>query len=191
MKRFANAVLRVLVVPGELVGWLILPLIVSVLMTVLAAKMGWNAFLRWDSSLPVLGNAITVNTLADLQWYIFAIIAIFGGVYAFRDGQHVSVDVFSSALPPRVRLGLTVFGDLVFLLPFCAIIVWYGWSFTLTAFNAGEGSSYGGLMDRWLIKAIIPVGFALLGIAALVRALATIHSILLPSSGRDRATIDD
>ncbi|RST86752.1 TRAP transporter small permease subunit [Aquibium carbonis] len=183
MKRFANAVLRVLVVPGELVGWLILPLIVSVLMTVLAAKMGWNAFLRWDTPLPVLGNALTVNSMADLQWYIFAIIAIFGGVYAFRDNQHVSVDVFSSALPRRVRLGLSVFGDLVFLLPFCAIIVWYGWSFTLTAYNAGEGSSYGGLMDRWLIKAIIPVGFALLGLAALVRALSTIHSILLPTSG--------
>lgn len=183
MKRFANAVLRTLVVPGELVGWLILPLIVSVLLTVLAAKMGWNAFLRWETLVPVLGNAITVNSLADLQWYIFAIIAIFGGVYAYRDDQHVSVDVFSSALPPRVRLGLSLFGDLVFLLPFCAIIVWYGWSFALTAFNTGEGSSYGGLMDRWLIKAIIPLGFALLGIAAVMRALATVHSILHPTPG--------
>lgn len=183
MKRVTDAVFRLLVKPGELVGWLILPLIASVLLTVLAAQTGWNAFLRWESPVPVLGNAITVNSLADLQWYIFAIVAIFGGVYAFRDDQHVSVDVFSAGLPRRVRLGLSLLGDLVLLLPFCAIIVWYGWSFTLSAFNSGEGSSYGGLMDRWLIKAIIPAGFALLGIGALVRAVATVHSLLQPSSG--------
>jgi len=183
LKRVTDAVFRLLVKPGELVGWLILPLIASVLLTVLAAQTGWNAFLRWESPVPVLGNAITVNSLADLQWYIFAIVAIFGGVYAFRDDQHVSVDVFSAGLPRRVRLGLSLLGDLVLLLPFCAIIVWYGWSFTLSAFNSGEGSSYGGLMDRWLIKAIIPAGFALLGIGALVRAVATVHSLLQPSSG--------
>lgn len=174
-------VLDVLVLPGKWVGWLVLPLILSVCLTVLAARFGWNAFVRWDQSLPVIGQGITVNTLADLQWYIFAIMAIFGGVYAFRDGQHVSVDVFSAGLPHRVQLGLRLVGDLVFLLPFCAIIFWYGWSFALTSFNSGEGSTYGGLMDRWLIKSIIPIGFALLGIAAIVRAIGTIGEILRPA----------
>lgn len=191
MTRFANAVFGALVLPGKMVGWLVLPLIVCVLLTVLAAKLGWNAFWRWNEPIPVLGTGVTVNTLADLQWYIFAIIAIFGGVYAFRDNQHVSVDVFTSGLPRRVRLALSAFGDLVFLLPFCVIIFWYGWSFTVTSFNSGEGSTYGGLMDRWLIKAVIPVGFALLGIAAVVRAALTIRAILQPSSLNDLAAPHD
>lgn len=178
MTGIADRILSLLVLPGKWVGWLILPLILSVCLTVLAAKVGWNAFWQWDQPVPLFGRGITVNTLTDLQWSIFAIISVFGGVYAFRDGQHVSVDVFSAALPQRVQLGLRLFGDLVFLLPFCAIIFWYGWTFALTSFNSGEGSTYGGLMDRWLIKSIIPIGFALLGIAAVVRALKTVGELI-------------
>lgn len=184
MTRLINALFDALVLPGKLVGWLVLPLIVSVCLTVLAAKIGWNAFWQWGEAIPVLGRGITVNTLTDLQWYIFAILSVFGGVYAFRDNQHVCVDVFSAGLPKKVQLGLRLFGDLVFLLPFCAIIFWYGWSFALTSFNSGEGSTYGGLMDRWLIKSIIPVGFALLGIAALARAVQTLRDIIAaPAAG--------
>lgn len=175
MFRMAGAILDALVFPGKLVGWLILPLILFVLLTVFAASAGWNSFLMWEDPVFVLGDGITVNTLADLQWYLFAIMSVFGGVYAYRDDQHVSVDVFSAGLPRRVQIALLIFGDLVFLLPFCLIIAWYGWSFTVTAFESGEGSTYGGLMSRWLIKAIIPVGFAMLGVAAIARAIRRFH----------------
>lgn len=181
-------ILDLVVLPGKWVGWLVLPLILFVCMTVFAAKMGWNAFWRWDQPLPFLGRGITVNTLVDMQWHIFAIISVFGGVYAFRDGQHVSVDVFSAGLPRRVQLGLRLLGDIVFLIPFCAIIFWYGWSFTLTSFNSGEGSTYGGLMDRWLIKSIIPLGFALLGIAAVARSITTVGEIIRPDTASETAS---
>lgn len=191
LKRLTDVALDVLVLPGKLVSWLVLPLILSVLLTVFAAKMGWNSFWRWEEVVPVLGTGITVNTLADLQWYIFAIVAVLGGVYAFRDNQHVSVDVFAAGLPKRVRLGLRLFGDLVFLLPFCVIIVWYGWKFAVTSFNSGEGSTYGGLMDRWLIKAIIPAGFGLLGLAAVVRAIDTLGLLLRPDTKSGSANSHD
>ena len=181
MTRLADRSLNLLVLPGIWVGWLVLPLMIFVCLTVLAAKVGWNAFWQWSTPIPVLGRGITVNTLTDMQWYIFAIISVLGGVYAFRDNQHVNVDVFSAALPQRVQLGIRVLGDLFFLLPFCAIIFWYGWSFALASFNSGEGSTYGGLMNRWMIKAIVPIGFALLGIAALVRAVRTIGELMRPT----------
>lgn len=178
MTSLANRILNLLVLPGKWAGWLVLPLILFVCLTVIAAKAGWNSFWHWNAAIPVLGRGITVNTLTDLQWYIFAIMSMLGGVYAFRDNQHVNVDVFSAGLPRRAQLGIRLFGDLVFLLPFCAIIFWYGWSFTLTSFNSGEGSTYGGLMNRWLIKAVVPLGFALLGIAAIVRAIRTVGEIM-------------
>lgn len=181
MTSLADRIMNLLVLPGKWAGWLMLPLILFVCLTVLAAQVGWNAFWQWDRAIPILGKGITVNTLADMQWYIFAIVSVLGGVYAFRDDQHVNVDVFAASLPQRAQLGIRVFGDLVFLLPFCAIIFWYGWSFTLTSFNSGEGSTYGGLLNRWLIKAIVPVGFALLGIAAIVRAIRTIGEIMRPA----------
>jgi TRAP-type mannitol/chloroaromatic compound transport system permease small subunit len=177
MVRIADAVLSVLVLAGKLVGWLVLPLIAFVCLTVLAASAGWNSFMMWGYPVFLLGEGITVNTLADLQWYIFAIISVFGGVYAYRDDQHVAVDVFSNHLPKRAQIALLIFGDLVFLLPFCLIIAWYGWSFMVTAFESGEGSTYGGLMDRWVIKALIPVGFGMLGLAAIARAIHRIHQL--------------
>ena len=169
MSRLIDRTLWVCTAPGKLVGWLVLPLILFVCMTVFAAKYGMNAFAQWNAYLPVLGRGITVNTLADAQWYIFALMTVFGGVYAYRDNRHVSVDFFTAGLSDRARLTLDLLGDLFLLLPFCAVIAWYGYFFALTAYNSGEGSTYGGLQNRWLIKACIPLGFGLLGIAAIAR----------------------
>lgn len=175
--RLFDRILWLTTVPGKLVGWLVLPLIVAVCLTVLAAKLGLNAFVHWGTSLPVLGTGITVNTLADMQWYFFALMSVFGGVYAFLADRHVSVDVVSSHFSERTRLWVRIFGDLVFVLPFCLIITWYGVAFTMTSFASGEGSTYGGLLDRWLIKACIPLGFGLLALAALVRAIKTLQML--------------
>lgn len=163
--------------PGKIVGWLVLPLIAFVCLTVLAAQFGMSVYASWEASIPVLGRGITVNTLLDLQWYLFAIMVLFGGVYAFRDDQHVSVDFMSARFTPKTRLVIRLLGDLVLLLPFCVIITWYGLQFAATSYASGEGSTYGGLLDRWLIKACVPIGFGLLGIAALARGAGTVATL--------------
>lgn len=173
MDRFLTRVIEICVLPGRAVGWLLLPLIAFVCLAVWAAQVGRNAFFGWQGEVFLLGDAVTVNTLIDLQWHIFALIVLFGGSYAFRSGAHVAVDFVSAAISPEARALIRIVGDLVLLLPFCAIIAWFGGQFALTAFASGEGSNYGGLMDRWVIKACLPLGFALLGVAALARALRT------------------
>ena len=178
MRNFARHVIEWCSLPGRLAGWLILPLIVFVCAAVLAAKLGVNSIVGWKNELPVVGSALTVNSLLDLQWYIFAVIVLFGGVYAFRDDHHVNVDFLSSAFSPRVKKLVQIFGDLFFLLPFCAVIAWYGSKFAYTAFLSGEGSTYGGLLDRWIIKACLPLSFVLLGICAVARALSSIASLV-------------
>ncbi|EKF18865.1 TRAP transporter small permease subunit [Nitratireductor pacificus] len=185
MTRFLDRLQSACIWPGRIVGWLVLPLILSVCLTVLAAQLGINMLAEWGEPAPLFGKALTVNTLLDLQWHIFALIVLFGGVYAFRDNSHVAVDVFSSGLPPRVKLALRIFGDLVFLLPFCVVIAWYGYGFAEKAFISSEGSTYGGMIDRWMIKAMIPVAFALLGLCALLRALATALELAGASSKHD------
>ncbi|MHA3913561.1 TRAP transporter small permease subunit [Halovulum sp. GXIMD14793] len=162
-------ILDLCALPGRWVGWLILPLIASVCAALYAAQVGFNAFWDWDGRVFLLGDGITANSMMDLQWYLFAVISLFGGVLAFRDNGHVSVDFLSSRFPPKMRTAVQILGDLLFLLPFCAIMCWYGTKFAITAFNAGEGSSYGGLMDRWVIKACLPLAFGLLGVSALAR----------------------
>lgn len=181
MSRLIDRTLSLCTLPGRLVGWLVLPLVLFVCLTVFAAKYGINAFAQWNTYLPVLGRGITVNTLADAQWYIFALLTVFGGVYAYRDNRHVSVDFFTAGLSDRTRLILSLLGDVFLLLPFCAIIVWYGYFFALTAYTSGEGSTYGGLQNRWLIKACLPLGFGLLGIAAVARIVDSLLKLAGPA----------
>jgi TRAP-type mannitol/chloroaromatic compound transport system permease small subunit len=171
--------------PGRLVGWLLLPLILFVCLAVFAGQVGWNSFAAWEGEALLFGSGITVNTMIDLQWHIFALLVLFGGAYAFRDNAHVSVDFLSALMSPRARAMVRLFGDLVFVLPFCLIIVWFGSKFALTAFTSGEGSNYGGLQDRWLIKACLPLGFGLLGLLALARALRTLLGLIRNDLAQD------
>jgi TRAP-type mannitol/chloroaromatic compound transport system permease small subunit len=117
-----------------------------------------------------------------MQWYFFALIVLFGGVWAFFEDRHVTVDFISVNLSPRTRARINIFGDLFLLLPVCALCVWYGSRFTAIAFRTGEGSIQGGLTAHWLIKAALPTSFALLGIAALVRVAENTRFLMRPSA---------
>ncbi|MDO5606233.1 MAG: TRAP transporter small permease subunit [Paracoccus sp. (in: a-proteobacteria)] len=173
MPRLLRRMMDMLCLPGRWLSWLVLPLIASILLAVLAAKLGFNTLLTFERPLPVLGRALNVNGLYDLQWYIFALLVLFGGIWALRDHKHVSVDFLSLMMSPQQRLWVRLAGDLFFLLPFCLIIAWYGWSFALVAWNTGEGSTQGGLNSRWIIKAMLPLSFAMLALFGVIRALGT------------------
>jgi TRAP-type mannitol/chloroaromatic compound transport system permease small subunit len=173
MLTILSKLLDLLCLPGKWVSWLILPLIASILLAVVYAKLGLNTLIAWENPLPVLGRALTVNGLFDLQWYIFALMVLFGGAWALREDKHVAVDFLSLMMSHRQRLWIRMLGDLLFLLPFCLIIFWYGWSFALTAWTTGEGSTQGGLNSRWLIKTMVPLSFAILGLMGLLRGIGT------------------
>ena len=184
MRKLADGLLDLMSLPGQWVGWLILPLILSVLVGIAAAGMGFNVLIDWEGRLFVLGRRMTVNTLIDLQWYIFALIVLFGGVYALRDERHVSVDFLYQLASDRTQILLRLFGDAVFLVPFCLIITYYGVGFTITSYTTGEGSAQGGLQNRWLIKACIPIAFGLLALSGVVRILTGLAALLGPTTRR-------
>ena len=173
MPAILKRAMTLLCLPAVWVSWLILPLIVTILLSVILAQMGQNTLIGWEGTIPVLGRALTVNSLFDIQWYIFAMLVLFGGIWALHDNRHVSVDFLSLLMSPRQRLWVRMLGDLVFLVPFCAIIAWYGADFAEVAFRTAEGSTQGGLNSRWLIKMMLPLSFAMLGLLGLIRAIGT------------------
>ena len=69
-------------------------------------------------------------------------------------------------------------GDLAFLLPFCAVIFWFSLALVQRSYLAGEGSDYDALMDRYLIKSILPIAFGLLFINGLLRIVYTTLEIM-------------
>ncbi|WP_346898967.1 TRAP transporter small permease subunit [uncultured Roseibium sp.] len=166
-----------LCLPGKLISWLILPLGLSIIASVVAAKLGISTLVDWGVRLPVFGTALTVNSLVDLQWYIFALIVLFGGIWAYFEDRHVTVDFMALNMSRRTRAAISIFGDIFLLLPLCIVMGWYGTHFALVAWQTGEGSIQGGLTAHWLIKGALPVSFVLLGISAIVHAISVIGQL--------------
>ncbi len=112
--------------------------------------------------------------LQELEWHLFALIFLLAAAYTFRHDAHVRVDIFySSRFSARTRAWIDLLGGLFLLLPFCLLIIYCSWPFVLNSFAMHEGSpDPGGLPARYLLKAAIPLGFALLllqGIADILR----------------------
>lgn len=156
---------------GRIVGWLNLLLIFAVCIAVLMVQLRMNVLVEWPGNLLLLGPRMTMNGMIDLQWHLFAAITMLGGVYAMHTDGHVCVDFIAARFAERTKQWVRLFGDIVFLVPFCAIMTFYAWRFTASSFNSGEGSSYGGLMDTWIIKGFMPLGFGLLTVFGVARAL--------------------
>ena len=130
---------------------------------------------------------LTLNGLAELQWHMLAIIVMLGISYAMTQDRHVRVDLIYSTLSPRGQALTDLIGDLLFLLPFCVIIGWLSIGFVEFSYRTGEQSDYGGLVDRYLIKAIIPIGLALLGLIALGRIIVNFSRAIGWSSAPSEA----
>ena len=156
---------------GEITSWLVLGTLITVLIAVIAGAMGANEMLSWGVDLPILGTKLTINGIFDLEWHFFAIMVMVGGTYAYLDDKHVRSDLIYADLSPKVKAWIDSIGDIVFLMPFAAVMVWLSTSFVARAFKSGEASDYGGLVDRFLIKSTIPIGFSILFIVVLARVI--------------------
>lgn len=165
---------------GRIVGWATPILVVSVCIGVAMVHFRVNTFADWGFALPLLGEKLTLNGLNDLQWHLFAVMVMLGGVYALHTDGHVSVDFIANNFTERTRRIVVIVGDVLFLLPFAAVMTWFAWKFMMSAYTTGEGSSYGGLVDRWIIKAVMPLGFGLLGLLGLARSLRLLLQFFLP-----------
>ena len=149
---------------GKTVAWLVL-----LLVGIIVYDVSMRYLFLWGSV-----------ALQELEWHLFALIFLLAAAYTLKHDEHVRVDIFYSSrrLTDYHRAWIDFLGTLLFLTPFCVLIIYSSTPFVVNAFQFGEGSpDPGGLPYRFLLKLTIPVGFALLllqGIANGLRALMTI-----------------
>ncbi|HEY5681179.1 MAG TPA: TRAP transporter small permease subunit [Pseudomonadales bacterium] len=106
----------------------------------------------------------------EIQWHIYAAGFLLGLAYAYQADAHIRVDVLHERFSPRLQAWLELYGIILFLLPFIALILIYAVPFVAISFTQSEVSlAPGGLPMRWLMKAMLPVGFGLLLLAVLSR----------------------
>jgi len=108
----------------------------------------------------------------ELQWHLYAIGVMFGVAYAQVNDAHIRVDIVHIRLSDRTKRKIEIFGTLFFILPFIFVVIDHGWNFTMEAWRLNEHSDAPlGLPFRWAIKGVIPLSFALFGLAAISRII--------------------
>ena len=154
---------------GEVTSWFALGVLISVLVAVIASALRANEILGWGVDIPLFGDNLTVNDVIDLEWHFFAVMVMVGGTYAYLDDRHVRSDLIYASLSPSTRKWIDSLGDIFLMLPFTAVMCWLSIGFVMRSYNSGEGLDYGGMLDRFLIKSTIPIGFAILFLVILAR----------------------
>lgn len=121
------------------------------------------------------------NGLLEIQWYMFGAIVFLGASQTLRMNEHVRVDLIYSAVSDRARLWIDIIGFSVFLLPVTAYLVYLTWPFFLASYRSGEMSSNAGGLILWPVKAVLPLGFALLllqGVAEFLKRIAALSGVM-------------
>jgi TRAP-type mannitol/chloroaromatic compound transport system permease small subunit len=114
----------------------------------------------------------------ELQWHLYSVGFLVGLSYCVVSDDHVRVDFIHGNLGPRAQAWIELYGILLLLLPFVALVTIYSVPFVQYSFASSEiSASAGGLPYRWLIKSTLCFGFGLLGLAAVAR-LSRVASFL-------------
>ncbi len=115
----------------------------------------------------------------ELEWHLFALVFLFCAGYSLRHDKHVRVDVFYNRMNAQQQAWVNLLGVAIFLIPFCAVIIYASYKYTLVSFGYQEGSpNPGGLPARYLIKGAIPLGFLFLLLQAISLLFESILKVL-------------
>ncbi len=156
MQAFVQAVDRWVDRIGRAAAWLTLAVV---------ALMATNVLLRY---------AFSVGSVwaQELEWHLLAPLVLAGMTYALQKGEHVRVDVLYAQYPPRAQAAVDLLSALLAVV-FALLVIRYAVPYVQQSYAIGEISSDpGGLTHRWVLKALIPLGFALFALQAVAQGLA-------------------
>jgi TRAP-type mannitol/chloroaromatic compound transport system permease small subunit len=131
---------------GQQVSWLIL---VAVIVSTA------NAIIRkaFDSS---------SNAWLELQWYLFGAVFMLAAAYTLLTNEHIRIDVLSSNFKKSTRDKIDLVCHILFLLPFCVLMIYLCVPWFYLTWVSGEVSANAGGLILWPAKLLVLAGFILL-----------------------------
>jgi len=154
------------------------------LTTLLVAVVCFDVFNRY-----IFGH--TNPAMYEFEWHIYAIIFLFGAGYAFKHDKHVRVDITYARFSPKVKAWVNLIGAIIFLLPFCVLIVYATKDWVYQSWLIKETSpDPGGLPMRYLLKACIPLCFILLFIQGVAEAFKSFLYIFGSKKDKEELQLD-
>jgi TRAP-type mannitol/chloroaromatic compound transport system permease small subunit len=154
---------------GKGVGWVIIPLILTIMFDVITRKLDFVREYFADITMET-GYSISF-LLQDAQWHMHAVILMFTFGFGYLANAHVRVDIFREMLSRRGQARLELVLLLILALPFLLIMIRYSFDFAYISWRQGEGSeSLTGIGQRWIVKTSMLLGFLVL-LAAIVATI--------------------
>lgn len=113
----------------------------------------------------------------ELEWHLMAPICLFGMSYALRHGEHVRVDVVYGGFSPRTK-HIVDLASALLAIAISVLVIKLSWNYVGQSWANDEGSANpGGIPARYVLKALIPVGFALLAVQSLAEAARALFAL--------------
>jgi TRAP-type mannitol/chloroaromatic compound transport system permease small subunit len=115
----------------------------------------------------------------EINSQLLCLIGALAGGYALLNKAHVSVDIVSNILPPRVRAIVNVVTWPFFFI-LTGSLVYYGFREAWQVFQSGQRVLSQFASPLWPVKTVIPIGACLL----LLQGMATLTRDILIALGR-------
>jgi TRAP-type mannitol/chloroaromatic compound transport system permease small subunit len=148
----------------------------------------WTSWLILAAVLISAGNAVfrkvfnnSSNGFLEIQWYLFAAVFLLSAGYTLLRQEHVRIDVVLGRFSKRTQIKVEAVCIVLFLFPFCLIVIDLVWPLVVQAWRSGEMSSNAGGLIRWPVFALVPLGFGLLmiqGLSELIKRIAFLRGLI-------------
>ncbi|MEM8720236.1 MAG: TRAP transporter small permease subunit [Cyanobacteria bacterium P01_G01_bin.39] len=145
---------------GRITYWLVL---------LMVAVGAWNVLGRYLGK--ILGMNLTSNSFIEIQWYLFDVVFLCGAAYALKYNEHVRVDIFYKNWNRRRKALANFLGNLIFLIPFSSLLIYYSWGTVVNSWKIREMSPDPGGLPRYPIKFVIIIALILLILQGISEAI--------------------
>jgi TRAP-type mannitol/chloroaromatic compound transport system permease small subunit len=113
------------------------------------------------------------NWVHESMFLMYGMQYVLCGAYAYREDQHVRVDVFYTKFSPRGKAIADIFTSVFFFI-FILTMTWTGARFAMDAINNNEVSFTEWGIQYWPVKLALPVGAALMALQGLSKLIKDI-----------------
>nr|NJM02345.1 TRAP transporter small permease subunit [Desulfobacula sp.] len=114
--------------------------------------------------------------MSELEWHVFAFVFLMGAGYTLLHEGHVRVDIFYSLMDRKKKALINFLGVFIFLIPSCYVVLTTTIPWAIVSYQIGEVSiDPGGIPARFLIKAVLPLGYFLMLIQGLILGIKSFY----------------
>lgn len=159
--RLARRLDRVAIASGQLVAWLIVPMVLGLSYEVVA-RYGFNSPTLWAY---------------DMTFMLYGSFFMLGAAYTLQRKGHIRTDSWYGGWSVRTQAWIDIAGYLLMFMPFVAVFLWTGSGYFWKSFTTNEtfvSSPWQPI--AWPFKLVMPLTGLLLAIQGISELLKSIHA---------------